>query len=200
MRPLDGLLVVALEQAVAAPYASERLAEAGARVIKLERAEGDFARKYDRFAEGSSSYFVWLNGGKESCVVDLRAEDDLAMVREMLKGADIFIQNLGARRGHSPGSWSRGASRSQSAPHHLRDIGLWRVRTHGRAQGLRPSRPGRKRAFLDHRNGARAGPGRRLGLRHRHRDACLRGDPRGADRARAGRARGRISRSRSSIR
>jgi itaconate CoA-transferase len=94
MRPLDGLLVVALEQAVAAPYASERLAEAGARVIKLERAEGDFARKYDRFAEGSSSYFVWLNGGKESCVVDLRAEDDLAMVREMLKGADIFIQNL----------------------------------------------------------------------------------------------------------
>lgn len=94
MRPLDGLLVVALEQAVAAPYASERLAEAGARVIKLERAEGDFARKYDRFAEGSSSYFVWLNGGKESCVVDLRAEADLAMVREMLIEADIFIQNL----------------------------------------------------------------------------------------------------------
>jgi crotonobetainyl-CoA:carnitine CoA-transferase CaiB-like acyl-CoA transferase len=93
-KPLRGLLVVALEQAVAAPYASCRLADAGARVIKLERAEGDFARGYDRFAKGTSSYFVWLNRGKESCRVDLKTPADLAMVRAMLARADVFIQNL----------------------------------------------------------------------------------------------------------
>ena len=68
---LDGLLAVSFEQAVAAPYCSSRLADAGARVIKLERADGDFARKYDSAAQGSSSYFVWLNRGKQSLVADL---------------------------------------------------------------------------------------------------------------------------------
>lgn len=92
--PLEGILVVALEQAVAAPYASCRLADAGARVIKLERAEGDFARGYDSFARGSSSYFVWLNHGKESCRVDLKTPEDLALVRAMMSKADVFIQNL----------------------------------------------------------------------------------------------------------
>lgn len=92
--PLEGLLVVALEQAVAAPYASCRLADAGARVIKLERAEGDFARGYDRFAKGFSSYFVWLNRGKESCRVNLKDANDFAFVRAMLAKADVFIQNL----------------------------------------------------------------------------------------------------------
>ncbi|WP_099864110.1 CaiB/BaiF CoA transferase family protein [Pararhizobium haloflavum] len=92
--PLDGLLVVALEQAVAAPYASCRLADAGARVVKLERSAGDFARGYDAYANGSSSYFVWLNRGKESCTVDLKAPGDLALVRAMLAKADVFIQNL----------------------------------------------------------------------------------------------------------
>jgi itaconate CoA-transferase len=93
-KPLAGLLVVSLEQAVAAPYASCRLADAGARVIKLEKAEGDFARGYDRFAKGTSSYFAWLNRGKESVRVDLKGEADLAMVRAMLARADVFIQNL----------------------------------------------------------------------------------------------------------
>ncbi len=69
---LDGLLVVALEQAVAAPYCSCKLADAGARVIKIERAEGDFARGYDKAAKGQSSYFVWLNRGKESLVLDIK--------------------------------------------------------------------------------------------------------------------------------
>ena len=69
--PLTGLTVVALEQAVAAPFATSRLADAGARVIKIERPEGDFARRYDKAAKGQSSYFVWLNRGKESRVVDL---------------------------------------------------------------------------------------------------------------------------------
>ena len=71
---LEGITVVALEQAVAAPYASSRLADAGARVIKIERAEGDFARRYDSLVNGDSSYFVWLNRGKESVCLNLREE------------------------------------------------------------------------------------------------------------------------------
>jgi len=93
-KPLEGLLVVSLEQAVAAPYCSSRLADAGARVIKLERAEGDFARGYDRVVHGESAYFVWLNRGKESLAVDLKQPDDLALVKRMLAQADVFIQNL----------------------------------------------------------------------------------------------------------
>lgn len=91
---LKGTTVVALEQAVAAPLATMRLADAGARVIKLERPEGDFARGYDDYALGQSSYFVWANRGKESCRVDLRREEDLRLVRAMLAGADVFVQNL----------------------------------------------------------------------------------------------------------
>ncbi|MCO5073123.1 MAG: CoA transferase [Rhizobiaceae bacterium] len=98
---LEGILVVTLEQAVAAPLASARLADAGARVIKLERPEGDFARAYDAFALGQSSYFVWINRGKESCTVDLKNPSDLALVRRILAGADVFIQNL------APGATAR---------------------------------------------------------------------------------------------
>jgi len=93
-RPLDGVLVVALEQAVAAPYCSSRLADAGARVIKIERAEGDFARGYDKVAKGASSYFVWLNRGKESLVVDIKDSTDAALLHRILARADVFIQNL----------------------------------------------------------------------------------------------------------
>ena len=85
---LEGIVVVALEQAVAAPVASCKLADAGARVIKLERPEGDFARGYDGFAKGQSSYFVWINRGKESCRVDLRQPDDLALVEAMIASAE----------------------------------------------------------------------------------------------------------------
>ena len=92
--PLTGILVVALEQAVAAPLASSRLADSGARVIKLERPEGDFARGYDGFVHGQSSYFVWNNRGKESCTVDLKAPNDLGLVERILARADVFIQNL----------------------------------------------------------------------------------------------------------
>jgi len=92
--PLSGLLVVSLEQAVAAPMCTCRLADAGARVIKIERPEGDFARFYDTFAHGESSYFVWLNRGKESVVLDLTKPDDRALLEAMLKRTDIFVQNL----------------------------------------------------------------------------------------------------------
>ena len=93
-RDLDGLLVISLEQAVAAPYAASRLADAGARVIKVERPEGDFARGYDADAKGHSSYFVWLNRGKESVALDLKQPDDLKIFKQMLSKADVFIQNL----------------------------------------------------------------------------------------------------------
>ena len=92
--PLAGVLVVSLEQAVAAPFASSRLADAGARVIKIERAEGDFARGYDRAVKGQSAYFVWLNRGKESLVLDIKDADDNALLRRILGQADVFIQNL----------------------------------------------------------------------------------------------------------
>ena len=94
MGALDGLLVVSLEQAVAAPYCSSRLADAGARVIKIERPEGDFARGYDRAAAGLSSYFVWLNRGKQSLVADIKNPDDSALLHRMLARADVYIQNL----------------------------------------------------------------------------------------------------------
>jgi crotonobetainyl-CoA:carnitine CoA-transferase CaiB-like acyl-CoA transferase len=93
-KPLAGLLVVALEQAVAAPYCSSRLADAGARVIKIERPEGDFARGYDSAAAGLSSYFVWLNRGKQSLVADIKDADDAALLHRILARADVFIQNL----------------------------------------------------------------------------------------------------------
>lgn len=95
MKPdLDGLLVIAVEQAVAAPYLSGRLAEAGARVIKVERPEGDFARGYDKLVHGESAYFVWLNRGKESVCLDLKSRSDCDILREMISRADVFIQNL----------------------------------------------------------------------------------------------------------
>ncbi len=93
-RPLAGILVVSMEQAVAAPYCSSRLADAGARVIKIERPEGDFARAYDRFADGESAYFVWLNRGKESLTANIKDSGDAALVHRVIDRADVFIQNL----------------------------------------------------------------------------------------------------------
>ena len=93
-KPLQGLLVVSLEQAVAAPYCSSRLADAGARVIKIERPEGDFARGYDSVVHGESAYFVWLNRGKESLVLNIKDEADAALLQNILSKADVFIQNL----------------------------------------------------------------------------------------------------------
>jgi itaconate CoA-transferase len=92
--PLSGLLVVALEQAVAAPMCTCRLADAGARVIKIERPEGDFARGYDDLVHGECSYFVWLNRGKQSVVLDLTKPADKALFGAMIARADVFVQNL----------------------------------------------------------------------------------------------------------
>lgn len=92
--PLEGILVVSLEQAVAAPYCASRLADDGARVIKVERADGDFARNYDHVAHGESAYFVWINRGKESLVLDIKDPEDAALLHRILARADVFIQNL----------------------------------------------------------------------------------------------------------
>jgi itaconate CoA-transferase len=104
--PLSGLTVVAIEQAVAAPFCTSRLADAGARVIKIERPEGDFARGYDNVAKGQSSYFVWLNRGKESVVVDVAAPAGKAELERLIAGADVVVQNLKpgalARLGFAP--------------------------------------------------------------------------------------------------
>lgn len=93
-RALEDILVVSLGQAVAAPYATQRLADGGARVIKIERAGGDFARHYDTVAKGECSFFVWLNRGAESVVLDLKNTDDTALLKRMLARADVFIQNF----------------------------------------------------------------------------------------------------------
>lgn len=92
--PLQGLTVVSIEQAVAAPFASRQLADLGARVIKIERDAGDFARGYDATVKGLASYFVWLNRGKESVVLDLKNDNDMAVLRRIVSSADVLIQNL----------------------------------------------------------------------------------------------------------
>ncbi|MBP10772.1 MAG: carnitine dehydratase [Acidiferrobacteraceae bacterium] len=102
-RELEGLLVVSMDQAVAAPYCALMLADAGARVIKVERTEGDFARGYDNGADGKSAFFAWLNRGKESVSVDLNKTEDAMLLHNMVMQADVFLHNLApgalARRG-----------------------------------------------------------------------------------------------------
>jgi crotonobetainyl-CoA:carnitine CoA-transferase CaiB-like acyl-CoA transferase len=92
---LEGITVVAVEQAVAAPFATRQLADLGARVIKIERpGVGDFARAYDRTVHGQSSYFVWLNRGKESVELDIKDPDDRELLDTLIERADVFVQNL----------------------------------------------------------------------------------------------------------
>ncbi|WNF54219.1 CaiB/BaiF CoA-transferase family protein [Pseudomonas sp. SG20052] len=101
IKPLQGITVVSIEQALAAPLCTCRLAEMGARVIKVERAEGDFARGYDDAAKGNSSYFLWTNRGKESLVLDFKKTEDAALLKRIISSADVFVQNL------APGALTR---------------------------------------------------------------------------------------------
>ncbi|MEU6697572.1 CaiB/BaiF CoA-transferase family protein [Pseudonocardia sp. NPDC046786] len=116
--PLDGITVVSLEQAVAAPFATRQLADLGARVIKIERPDGgDFARGYDEAVHGNASYFVWLNRGKESLTLDVKSEQGRQILTELLDTADVLIQNLG------PGAAGRlGLDPATLAVHHPRVI------------------------------------------------------------------------------
>ena len=102
VRPLDHILVVALEHAIAAPYCTRQLADLGARVIKVERPEvGDFARAYDQRARGESSHFVWVNRSKESVALDLKNQRDLQSLKQIIAKADVLVQNL------APGATAR---------------------------------------------------------------------------------------------
>src|SRR6201996_8395734 len=94
MLPLEGITVIAVEQAVAAPFCSSRLADAGATGIKIERPEGDFARGYDKAAKGQSSYFVWLNRGKQSVAIDLSTKGGREQLESLIASADVLLQNL----------------------------------------------------------------------------------------------------------
>src|SRR5580765_4634977 len=95
MLPLAGITVVAVEQAVAAPFATRQLADLGARVIKIERpGVGDFARSYDTTVRGMSSHFVWLNRSKESLTLDVKAAESRHVLTPLLSRADVFVQNL----------------------------------------------------------------------------------------------------------
>src|SRR5499427_1189683 len=95
MQPLHGITVVAIEQAVAAPFATRQLADLGARVIKIERPDGgDFARSYDATVKGLSSYFVWLNRSKQSLTLDLKRPESAVVLGALLERADVFVQNL----------------------------------------------------------------------------------------------------------
>src|SRR5437879_8219637 len=94
MLPLEGRIGIAVEQAVAAPFCSSRLADAGAHVVKVERPEGGFARGYDAAAKGQSSYFVWLKRGKDSVVIDLATKEGRQSLEQLIAGADVLIQNL----------------------------------------------------------------------------------------------------------
>ena len=118
MHPLNDITVVALEQAVAAPFATRQLADLGARVIKIERPDGgDFARGYDTTVKGLSSYFVWLNRSKESLTLDLKRPDGRDLLARLLERADVFVQNL------APGAADRlGTSAPASARRYPRLI------------------------------------------------------------------------------
>ncbi|MEJ0016786.1 MAG: CaiB/BaiF CoA-transferase family protein [Acetobacteraceae bacterium] len=116
MRPLEGIRVVALEHAVAAPICSRHMADLGADVVKVERpGEGDFARHYDSFVHGQSSFFVWLNRGKRSIAIDLKHPEAAKILERLIGGADVLLQNL------APGAAARlGLSHADLAPRHPR--------------------------------------------------------------------------------
>ena len=166
---LEGLLVISVEQAVAAPYCAARLADAGARVIKIERwPEGDFARAYDAYVHGQSSYFVWLNRGKQSVHARLQGQGR--------SRAAASHDRQGRRADPEPGTGRRRTrglrlgcdAGEEQATDHRRHLGLWRSRSLQEPPRLRPVSAGRERIGVDHRNRRGAGPCRCLGHRHRY--------------------------------
>ena len=176
--PLEGMLVVAVEQAVAAPFASRQLADLGARVIKIERpGSGDFARGYDRTVKGLASHFVWINRTKESLTLDLKRPEAADVLRRLLSRADVLLHNL------APGAMARlGFASSALHEQHPRLV-VCEISGYGTDGPYRD-----KKAYdllvqseaglrVDHRHAGRALEGRRLDRRHRRRDVCLLGGP-----------------------
>ena len=184
---------------MAAPTCTCRLADAGARVIKIERPEGDFARGYDDVVHGESAYFVWLNRGKELVVLDLAKPDDKALLRRACsRSADVFVQNL------KPGAVAKlGFPIERLRREHPRLIicsisGYGETGPYAQRKAYDLLIQAEAGARLGHRRTGSAGARRRVGVRHRRRHERLSGDPRGADRARAHAAKARRSRSRCS--
>ncbi len=101
--PLDGIVVVALEQAISAPFATRQLADLGATVIKVERPEGDFARHYDSVVNGESAFFVWANRGKQSLALDVKDPEASQLLAHLIAGCDVFIHNISPRASHALG-------------------------------------------------------------------------------------------------
>ena len=196
--PLSGLLVVSLEQAVAAPMCSCRLADAGARVIKIERPEGDFARGYDALAHGAEQLFRLAQPRQGIAGARSRQARRQGAARSDARQGRRVHAEPQARRGGEARLRHRAAAARLSAADRLLDLGLRRHRPLRAAQGLRHADSGRGRRRLGHRRAGGAGARRRLGLRHRRRHERLRGDPRSADRARRAAARARRSRCRCS--
>ena len=162
IRPLDGITVVTLEHAIAAPFCTRQLADLGARVIKVERpGSGDFARSYDERVKGQASHFVWSNRSKESLTLDVKHAEAQQVLAQLLAQADVLVQNL------APGAAARlGLSFEALHAQHPRlivcHLGLRRRRSVPRQEGLRPADPERVGLPVDHRLARRAGQGRML--------------------------------------
>src|SRR3954463_9131643 len=187
MLPLNGITVVSVEQAVAAPFATRQLADLGARVIKIERPDGgDFARAYDTTVNGLSSYFVWLNRSKQSITLNLKRPEGAGVLAQLIARAD-GCGGAGPpdppRRGVRPeprsrsrrSPWHRtgGALRAASAPDRLQSVRLWLRPARRGAKSPRPPGAKRGRARLAHRQRRCAGQGRHLRRRYRSRHVRL---------------------------
>ena len=127
--PLDGIVVVAVEQAIAAPFATRQLADLGASVVKVEPPTGDLARHYDAAMAGQSVNFAWANRGKQSVALDLHDPDDRAILDSLIAGADVFVHNLAPGHRTGAGPRRRGTRGSASDARGLRDLRLrpWRT-------------------------------------------------------------------------
>ncbi len=166
---LEGLLVISVEQAVAAPYCAARLADAGARVIKIERPEGDFARAYDGYVHGQSSYFVWLNRGKQSVTLDFKDKDDLALLHRHDRQGRRADPEPGAGRRRTAGF---GSAAMRTENKRLITVDISGYGEHGpyrdrRAYDLLVQAESGLASITGTGDGP--GPGRHLGDRHRHR-------------------------------
>ena len=199
--PLAGITVIALEQAVAVPFATRQLADLGARVIKIERPDvGDFARGYDTTVHGLASHFVWLNRSKESLTLDLKRPEARDVLARLIARADVFVQNL------APGAADRlglGAEALRAQHPRLIVCGLTGYGSTGpvrREEGLRPARAERGRPAVDHGHAGHAVEGRPVDRRHRRRHVRVLRHPDGAAPAPSDRSRARRSRSRCSRR
>ena len=137
MRPLDGVTVITLEHAVAAPFCTRQLADLGARVIKIERpGSGDFARGYDTRVRGLASYFVWTNRSKESLTLDVKHAEARGILERLIEGADVLVQNLAPGAAARLGLDYESLAAAASAPHRLRHLGVRQQRSLCRTRRL----------------------------------------------------------------